>query len=187
MNNVLFNNHVMGPGVIPRQRRRRVYRHRPSQLLDVYTDEEIRDRYRFRRDSIAYICDLVDADLRRPTSRNHALSVETQVLASLRYLASGCFYQVGADILGIDKSSVSRIVHGFCKAIVAKGNQFFRFPRTDDEKSKNMIKFFQMGGFPSCIGAIDGFHVRICTPFEYENNYSFESKRLAFYQLSSYY
>ena len=171
MNNVLFNNHVMGPGVIPRRRRPRVYRHRPSQLLDVYTDEEIRDRYRFRRNSIAYICDLVDADLRRPTIRNHALSVETQVLTSLRYLASGCFYQVDADIMGIDKSSVSRVVHGFCKAIVAKGNQFIRFPRTDDEKSQNKIKFFQMGGFPSCIGAIDGFHVRICTPHEDENDY----------------
>ena len=28
-----------------------------------------------------------------------------------------------------------------------------------------------MGGFPSCIGCIDGFHVRICTPYEDENDY----------------
>ena len=148
-----------------------MYRHRPSQLLDVFTDEEIRNRYRFRRHSIAYICHIVDADLRRPTMRNHALSVETQVLTSLRYLASGCFFQVDGDVMGIDKSSVSRVVQGFCEAIVAKKNQFIQFPITDDEKARNKIKFFKMGGFPSCIGCIDGFHVRICTPHEDENDY----------------
>ena len=53
---------------------------------------------------------MVRQDLQRPTRRNHALSVETQVLASLRFLASGCFYQVDADILGIDKN---RLFAGF--------------------------------------------------------------------------
>ena len=83
MNNILFNNNLM-LGRPLRQRRPRVYRHRPSQLLDSYTDEKIRDRYRFRRDSIQFICDVVEGDMRRPTRRNHALSVETRVLASLR-------------------------------------------------------------------------------------------------------
>ena len=103
MNNILFNNHMVGPGVIPRRRRQRVYRHRPSQLLDVYTDEEIRQRYRFRCNYIGYLCNLVDADLRRPTMRNRALSVETQVLTGLRYLASGCFFQVDGDVMGIPR------------------------------------------------------------------------------------
>ena len=111
MNNILFNNNLM-LGLPPRRRRPRVYRHRPSQLLDSYTDKET-CRYRFRRDSIPFICDVVKGDLRRPTRRNHALSVETQVLASLRFLASGCFYQVDVDILGIHKSSVCRVVNEF--------------------------------------------------------------------------
>lgn len=149
-----------------------MYRHRPSQLLDTFTDAEIRDRYRFHRDSTAFICDVVDDDLRRPTARNHALSVvEIQVLASLRFLASGCFYQVDADVLGIDKSTVSRVVYQFCQSIVAKKDRFVRFPFTDAEKNENKYKFYKMGGFPSCILCIDGFHVRICTPFEDENSY----------------
>ena len=95
--------------------------------------------------------------------RNHALSVETQKLA--RYLASSCSYQVDGDVMGIDKSSVSpRVVQVFCEALVARGNQFIRFPCADDVKAENKIKFLQMDGFPSCIGAIDGFHVQICTP-----------------------
>ena len=67
-------------------------------------------RYRFGRDSIHFICDLLRDDLQRPTKRNHALSVETQVLASLRFLASGSFQQVVGDVLGINKSPVSRVV-----------------------------------------------------------------------------
>ena len=144
MNNVLFNNHVIGPGIVPRARRPRVYRHHPSQLLDTYTEEEIRDRYRFRWDSIQYICDLVDGDLRRPTNRNHALSVETQVLTSLRYLASDGFMQLNGDVIGIDKSSVSRVVHDFCKAIVAKKDQFVLFPFTNQKKwiiRSNILKW----------------------------------------------
>ena len=124
MNKVLFDNNLMLRHS-PRRRRPRVYRHRPTQLLDTFTDKEIRDRYRFRRDSIQFICDIVNADLRRPTRRNHALSVETPVLASMRFLASDCFYRVDADVLGIDKSSVCRVLKGFCEALVSKSDRFF--------------------------------------------------------------
>ena len=141
-------------------------------MLDTYTDEEIRDRYyRFRRDSIGEICQIVCDDLERPTKRNKALSVEIQVLAALRFLASGCFLQVDADILGIHKSSVSRAVKSFCEALVRKKDLFFEFPFTDQKRNENKLKFFKMGGFPSCILCVDGFHVRICTPHDDENSY----------------
>jgi hypothetical protein len=99
------------------------------------------------------------------------LSVETQVLASLRFLASGCFFQVAADIAGIDKSSVSRVVLDFCKSIVSKSQDFVKFPFSDDKKNENKLKFYKMGGFPSCILCIDGFHVKICTPHQDENSF----------------
>ena len=152
MNNTLFNNNL----VVHRHfqpRRPRVYRHRPSQLQDTFTDEEIRNRYRFRRNSINFICNIVRQDLQRPT----------QVLASLRFLASVFFYQVDADVLGIDKSTVCRVLDRFCRALVAKKNDFIKFPFTDAKKDKNKEKFYKMGGFPSCILAVDGFHVRVST------------------------
>ena len=169
MNNALYNNVVFARQHPPR--RPRVYRHRPSQLLDVFTDEEIRNRYRFRRDSLQYICSLVEEDMQRPTNRNRALSVEIQVLACLRFLASGCFYQVDADILGIDKSSVCRALTKFCESLVRKKDMFFDFPFTVDQKKENKYKFYKMGGFPSCILCVDGFHVQICTPYIDENSY----------------
>ena len=170
MDNVLFNNVLMNNDPAPR-RRARVYRHRPSQLLDTFPDEEIRSRYRFTRESIKYICDIVEPDLRRPTLRNHALTVEQQVLASLRFLGEGMFYKTDGDILGIDKSSVCRILKRFCESLVSQSHRFFRFPFTAAEKNNNKLKFYKMGGFPSCILCVDGVHIRICTPYIDENSF----------------
>ena len=105
-------------------------------------------------DSIQFICNIVDADLRRPTRRNHALSVETQVLASMRFLASGWFYHVDADVLGIDKSSICWVLKGFCEALVSKSDRFLSFHLRTPRKTKtnwNFIKWGWGGGFPSCI------------------------------------
>ena len=55
--------------------------------------------------------------------------------------------------------------------LVAKKNDFVKFPFTDAEKDENKEKFYKMGGFPSCILAVDGFHVRICTPYEDEDDF----------------
>ena len=74
--------------------------------------------------------------MRRKTRKNQALAVETQVLASLRFLASGCFNQVDADILRIHKSSVCRVMKEFCEALVSKSDRFIRFPFTGAEKMK---------------------------------------------------
>jgi hypothetical protein len=173
MNNIIFNNvqDLYGRRDLRRGRRPRQYRHRPSPLLDVFTNEEIRARYRFTRESIYFICDLLHDDLVRPTNRNHALSVETQVLAGLRYLASGSFQQVVGDVLGIDKSSVSRCVTQFCESLVNKRHLFIKFPRTRVEKDRLKHKFFNVGGFPSTIAVIDGFQVPIIAPSENENDY----------------
>ena len=78
----------------------------PSQLADVYTEEEIRQRFRFTRRSINIICNLVHDYLVRPTQRNQALSVETQVMAGLRYLASGSFQSVVGYIVAVTSLNI---------------------------------------------------------------------------------
>ena len=142
-----------------------------SPLLETFTDEEIRDRYRFRRDSIEYLCELLEDQLVRPTNRSHALSVSTQVLIGLRYLASGSFQQVIGDILGVDKSTVSRVLIQFLDALISKKDQFIKFPRNIAEKNILKQGFYEIAGFPSVIGCIDCTHVRIKTPNENEMDY----------------
>ena len=152
------------------RRARRTYRNKPTHIADTFTEKEIKDRYRFNRDSIRYICDLVRADLQRPTRRNHAMTVEEQVCIGLRFLASGSFQQVVGDISGRDKSTVCRVITEFCKSIVRKRALFVCFPN-DEQKQQNKELFFDMAGFPSVIGCVDGFHVKIITPSENERDF----------------
>ena len=70
---------------------------------NTFTNLEVRDRFRFTRESIGYLVNLLRNDLQRVTRRNHALTVETQVLIALRFFACGSFQQVVGDTIGVDK------------------------------------------------------------------------------------
>ena len=152
-------------------RRPRTYRIRASPIIENYSDEEIRDQFRFRRDSIEFIRGLVNDELSRDTNRNHALSVENQVLIGLRFLASGSFQQVIGDTIGVHKLTVSRTVDRFCTAIINRRREFVKFPMTENEKNHIKEGFFKLGGFPSVCGCIDCTHVRIIGPHLHENDY----------------
>ena len=88
--------------------------------IDGYTDEELRARYRFGKESINYITNLLADNLRRKTNRNHPLSALQQVLIALRFYASGSFLQVVGDTVGVNKSTVSRVVANVSLALVAR-------------------------------------------------------------------
>ena len=79
---------------------------------------------------------------------------------------------IDADAMGIDKSFASRVAHRFCEAIVSNRNQFICSPGTDDDKTEKKTKFFDIGGFSSWVGRIDGFAVRTCTPHQDDNDFA---------------
>ena len=70
-------------------------------------DNEIIARYRLPRAEILDICDLLRPDLERDTLRTNALSVSTQVFATLQYLATGSFQQVPSKSQEIYMASVN--------------------------------------------------------------------------------
>ena len=92
-------------------------------------------------------------------------------MAGLRYFASGNLQQVVGDVIGIDKSFVSRIVTNFAMSLTNKINMVVRFFTRDAEKNERKETFYKLVGFPSCIGCIDGFHVLTKAPTENENDY----------------
>ena len=167
MNGQLFGN--LGGNI--RRRRQRTYRLRDFLTNNTFTNEEIRDRFRFSRQGIRFLANLLRNDLQRPTRRNHALSVETQVLIALRFFACGSFQQVVGDSVGVDKSTVCRVLPKFCRALNAKRRQFINFPTTNAEKRIIKQGFYEMSGFPSVVGCIDCTHVRISCPSENERDF----------------
>ena len=75
------------------------------------------------------------------------------------------------DTLGMDKSTVSRVVTNVSLALVAKQQQFIKWPRDQQDLSKSKNMFYQRGGFSCVIGCVDGTHIGIQAPHENENGY----------------
>ena len=119
--------------------------------LDELTDEELR-RYRFGRESIKFLVEILKDDLQRQTQRNHALSPTLQVLVVLHFFASGSFLQIIGDTVGLPKSTVSRIVTDVSKAPVNKQEQFINFPTEPAEVQEVKREFYEKGGFPGVVG-----------------------------------
>ena len=75
-----------------RRRRERKFRTGSQFEINDFTDEELRARYRFKRESILFITNLVASVITRNTRRNRALSPLHQVLRIfvIFVLAMGC-------------------------------------------------------------------------------------------------
>ena len=97
--------------------------------LDEYLSEnDVKSRFRFGRDSIRYLADLLTDDLARNTARNHALSPLVQVLVALRFSLS--FLEVIGDTFGLPKSTASRCITAVLQALVRRQHMFILFGRT---------------------------------------------------------
>lgn len=152
-------------------RKERVFR-REMDLLQYYTERELRSRYRFGREGIEFIVDLLADEISPATRRSHLLSAKEQILITLRFVASGSFLEVIGDTFGsYDKSTVSRVVRRVTQALAAKVNDFIKFPATRAERDKIKQGMFRIGGFPCTIGCINGTHVRMKSPSQNEPDY----------------
>ena len=147
----------------------RNFRREIGDALLYYNDNELRQRYRFGRNTIEYITRLLHDDISPMTNRNRSVSATRQVLITLRFLASGSFQQVTGDsVAGLDKSTVSRIVRRVTLALSRRVDQFIRFPQTQEERDNAKQGFYNIANFPCAIGCIDATHIRIIAPTENE-------------------
>jgi len=84
-------------------------------MIDGYTDEELRARYRFGKESIQYTTDLLADNFHRKTNRNYPLSALQQVLIALSFYISGSFLQVVGDTVGVKVPMNPKIIFGLNK------------------------------------------------------------------------
>lgn len=86
----------------------RVFQERTNPLEQ--SDSFLWERYRFSRQSIVYLCTLLEAHIRKVTRRSQSLTPVQSVCIALRFFASGTFlYSVG-DAEGLSKATVCREV-----------------------------------------------------------------------------
>lgn len=129
MDNILIRYHDN----IRVRHRHQIPRHIPDRTnpLEFYTEEQVRQRYRFRPQTILYIVDLVAPDLELRTLR--ALSPLYQVLVALRFFSCGTYQRVIGDAtLPVSVSSVCRCIHNVSRALCRYRNDFIKLPVGDE-------------------------------------------------------
>jgi len=124
---------------------RRVFRDRLNPL-ELYTAEEIRDRYRFYPETIVFICGLVENDVQRTTNRSQPLCTMLAVMVSLHFLATNAHHIVTAAVHGVGRPSVSRAVFAVCSSLSSKLNHFLRFPTDQDAVRSVQRQFYAIAG-----------------------------------------
>jgi len=155
---------------LPNARRPRQF-FRNDRLIDDIDAEECRRRYRFTPDNIDRLLGLVGHRLQRQTRRNHALTPRQCLCLALRFYATGAFLQIVGDSVGVDIATVSRVVTLVTDCLFDLKDLVIRFPTTNRHKQLTKDGFHAIAGFPSVISAVDGTHIRIIAPHNYEENY----------------
>jgi len=126
------------------------------------SDQEFFRRYRFSKETVRVISDIVCDDLQRETKRNNALPVDIQVTMALQYFATGTFQQIVGDTLNISQPSISRIIKNVSIALARKSDRYIKINNENINRKKQ--DFYNIAHFPNCIGAIDCTHVKIKKP-----------------------
>lgn len=154
-----------------RVRQPREFRERID-VLNELSDTELIRRYRLDRAGIVFVTDLVRPVLLRPTATNKALTPEHKVLITLRYLATGKMQLCNGDDLGVSQQTVSRVITETLDALSAPHilKRFIKFPANQDLQQKK-TEFRDVAGFPEVVGVIDGTHIRIMRPRQFEAEY----------------
>ncbi len=94
---------------------------------------QILKRYRFHRNDIAYILELIEPQLRRRTGRSQSLTPREQLLVALRFYATGSIQLLVGDAGGLSQSSVSRAINNVTNALVRLAPQHIKMPTTPQE------------------------------------------------------
>ncbi len=142
-------------------RRERVFQDRANPFE--MHPEDFRRRYRFTKETVRYIIELIEVDIRPVTKRSHAIQADLQVLITLRFFATGAFQMTIGDVIHIHQSTVSRIVRRVSVALARLKSRFVQFPQGRRARVA-MAAFHDIADFPRVVSAIDCTHIKISNP-----------------------
>ena len=154
--------------IINKTNRKRSYHHLKENFnrlsIILASETETRCRYRFNHQQIQFLVEIIKSKLSPFQMGYRPLSPELQVMAALRYFASGAYFRVVADSIGIEETSVRKSVWKVTAALNEIAPQFIKFPKKQKEIQQAMQSFYSIGGFPNVLGAIDGTQIKIRKP-----------------------
>ena len=123
------------------------------------------ENFRVSKDTFYYLCQELRYVIgRQDTQLRKAVSVEQRVAITLWCLATCSEYRTIGHLFGLARSTVCRILHDTCNAIVSKMQRMYiEFP-LGEERQKVIKGFESTWGMIQCVGSIDGCHIPIMPP-----------------------
>ena len=83
-------------------------------------------RYRFRKNTVRVLTDLIRDEIEPKSTTNNAFSPEQKVCIALRYYATGSFQRVVGDTEGASQSSCHRIIKEVSKSFANRADSLIR-------------------------------------------------------------
>ena len=100
--------------IINKNNRKRSYQHLKENFnrlsVILASEEGTRCRFRFNHQQIQYLVKIIKSKLSPFQMGYRPLSPELQVMEALRYFATGAYFRVVADSIGIEETSVRKSV-----------------------------------------------------------------------------
>ncbi|XP_064472858.1 putative nuclease HARBI1 [Ornithodoros turicata] len=125
--------------------------------FEALSEDEFIATFRLSKEAAREVCEAVRPDLQRTREpRRRTLSVERRVLTALRFYATGAFLgNVGnEETIACSKRAVSQAVHEVSEAILKYlAPKYLRFPTTPEAKLEVKRDFYELAGFPGCVGS----------------------------------
>ncbi|XP_018570980.1 putative nuclease HARBI1 isoform X1 [Anoplophora glabripennis] len=133
--------------------------------LEFYDECQFQRRYRFSKDSTIHILfPLVETTLQTVNNRGLPIPPLLQLLTGLRFYATGSFQLVCGDLRGISQATVCRIIRKISIHFAELLGEYIKFPQNMEQQRANIALFFNIAGFPSVAGCVDGTHIPIASP-----------------------
>ena len=143
--------------------------------LQFYDGVEFWNLFRFTKNHVLDLTNLVAPLVEHGTGRNYALSPLHRVCIRLQFFATGCFQMSVGSWINVNQSTVSRTVWRVTRAIIDSHPNAFVL------NMQSTKGFFEKFNMPNIIGALDCTRIRIRAPAghhypeEYLNRKNFHS------------
>ncbi|XP_075152221.1 putative nuclease HARBI1 [Haematobia irritans] len=170
--NVNCSKRFVNLGVLKGKKSLKNHKRRRFNPLQDLTEEEFQHSYRFTKDSMKRLLDMIKDDLDveqyqsgGTTKKDSQVPVEKQIMAAVRYWGRTEHPETTAQIHGITVATLSKISKRVAEALSYKASRYIRMPCLLAEKEKVTKAFYDLAHMPQVIGAVNHLNIRCKRPW----------------------
>ncbi|CAK1597260.1 unnamed protein product [Parnassius mnemosyne] len=137
----------------------------PLTMIKVLRSKHFRTYLRMNEECFSQLLSMVRPFIQKQnTILREAVSAEERLIATFRFLSSGCSYTDLMFNTAISPQLLSQIIPETCIAIYKCLKDYIKMPSTTEEWIEVSSDFESKWNFNHCVGAIDGKHIAIKKP-----------------------